>query len=457
MIRYFSAHPTAANLLMILMFTTGLISLPTLKSETFPDYSVDIVQVQVVWPGAAAAEVEEALCQRLEDAVEGLTDAEEVRCEARENVAIAAIEMRPGGDINRFLVDVKTEVEAIDSFPAQIETPTIRQINITDPVISIAVAGPMAEPDLKVYAEHIKDELIRLPDVSQVTLGGFSDRQIRIALDAFALRQYGLSAADVARVIGRQSLGLPSGTVKTRERNVFVRFTDERETVEAFEDLVVIGGESGAALLEVTKTKDQDTLTVMHAVARFVENYRATAPPGVEIILTRDIASIVEDRLDMLLTNGIAGVVFVFLVLWLFFSFRFSFWMAMGLPASFLGALFGMTLIGYSINMMTMVALLIAVGLLMDDSIVIAENVASHLQQGKSPLAAAVAGTRGSGPWCPVVFRHLRVRFWVVGLSRRRHWQSAQGGASGPHPRADGQSHRSVSHLAASCGARVVW
>jgi multidrug efflux pump subunit AcrB len=397
MIRYFSAHPTAANLLMILLLVTGLISLPTLKRETFPDFSVDVVQVQVVWPGAAAAEVEEALCQRIENAVEGLTDADEVRCEARENVAIAAIEMRPGGDINRFLVDVKTEVEAIDSFSAEIETPTMRQINITDPVVSIAIAGPMAEPDLKVYAEHIKDELIRLPEVSQVTLRGFSDRQLRIALDAFALRQYGLSAADVARVIGRQSLDLPSGTIKTRERDVFVRFADERETVEAFEDLVIIGGESGAelrlghiaeitdrfeldeerlllngqraALLEVTKTKDQDTLTVMRAVERFVEGFRATVPPGVEVVLTRDIASIVEDRLDMLLENGIAGVVLVFLVLWLFFSLRFSFWVAMGLPASFLGALFGMTLLGYSINMMTMVALLIAVGLLMDDSI----------------------------------------------------------------------------------------
>lgn len=151
MIRYFSAHPTAANLLMILLLASGLISLPTFKRETFPDFSVDVVQVQVVWPGAAAAEVEEALCQRIEDAVEGLTGAEEVRCEAREK-------------------------------------------------------------------------------------------------------------------------------------------------------------------LEVTKTKDQDTLTVMRAVERFVEDFRATAPPGVEIILTRDVASIVENRLDMLLENGIAGVIFVFLV-----------------------------------------------------------------------------------------------------------------------------------------------
>lgn len=422
MIRFFAAHPTAANLLMILMIAVGLISLPSLRRETFPDFSVDVVQVQIVYPGASAEEVEEAICQRLEDAVDTLTGVEEIRCEAREGVGTASIEMRAGGDIDRFLTEVKTEVEAIDSFPEEIETPTVRQLDITDQVISIALTGPMAAPDLKVFAEQIKDRLQRLPEISQVTLVGFSDRQFRVALDEFALRQYGLSVQDVARIIERQSLDLPSGTVKTAERDVLVRFDEKRETVRGLENLVVLGGASGAelrlgdialisdtfeleeerillngrraALLQVDKTKDQDTLTVMGAVERFVAEQQATAPPGVEFVLTRDIASIVEDRLDMLLENGIQGVVLVFLVLWLFFSFRFSFWVAMGLPASFLGALFGMTLIGYSINMMTMVALLIAVGLLMDDSIVIAENIARHLRTGKDALSAAVDGAR---------------------------------------------------------------
>lgn len=422
MIRFFAGHPTAANLLMALLMALGLFALPSLKRETFPDFSVDVVQVQIVYPGASAEEVEEALCQRIEDAIDGLTALEEARCEAREGLATAEIEMAPGGAIDRFLVDVKTEIEAIDSFPEQIETPTIRQINITDPVVSIAIAGPMAETDLKVYAEQLKDRLTRVAEVSQVALLGFSDRQIRIALDEFALRQHGLSVRDVAEIVQRQSLDLPAGTVETRARNVLVRFADERRSVLAFEELVVLGGETGAelrlgeiatitdrfeldeerillngqraALLEVTKTKAQDTLTVMGAVRRFVAAEQASAPPGVDFALTRDVASIVQDRLDMLLTNGLQGLILVFLVLWLFFSFRFSLWVAMGLPASFLGALFVMSLLGYSINMLTMVALLIAIGLLMDDSIVIAENIARHLRQGKSTLAAAVDGTR---------------------------------------------------------------
>ena len=392
MIRFFAGHPTAANLLMLLLIVSGLIALPLLQRETFPDYTITMISVTVPYPGASAEEVEEAICQRIEEAVDGLTDVGEVRCDARESVGQATLEMVEGGNFERFINDVKTEIDAIDDFPDITETPVIRQLNVTDLVASIAITGPMAEPDLKVYAEEVKDRLTRLPEVSQVSVQGFSQRQIRIALDSLALRQYGLSVADVAQVIGRQSLDLPSGTVETTEREVLVRFADERRDPRAFEDLVVLGGDTGAelrlgqiatitdrferdeervlfngrraALLQVSKTKAQDTLTVMDAVEDFVAAEQRRAPPGVEFVITRDIASIVEDRLDMLVRNGLQGLALVFLVLWLFFSFRFSFWVTMGLPASFLGSLLVMTMLGLSINMLTMVALLIAIGLL---------------------------------------------------------------------------------------------
>jgi multidrug efflux pump subunit AcrB len=425
-IRYLASHPTAANLLMALLMVSGLIALPTLQRETFPDFSTDAVAIDVVYPGASAEEVEEAICQRIEEAVESLTDLDEVRCDARESLASATIEMRPGGELGRFLADVKTEVDGIDDFPDLAEDPIIRQLNRTDIVVSIAITGPMAEPDLKVYAEAVKDRLTRLPGVSQVKLLGFSTRQIRIEPDLVKLRQYGLSVTAIAEAIERQSLDLPSGTVETGERDVLIRFADERRSPRAFEDLVILGGETGAelrlgqiaritdrfeldeertllngrraALLQVEKTKAQDTLSVMSAVEDFLAGERRRASPGVAFALTRDIASIVRDRLNMLIRNGSQGLVLVFLVLWLFFSFRFSFWVAMGLPASFLGTLFVMTVIGYSINMLTMVALLIAIGLMMDDAIVIAENIARHLRQGRTPLEAAVVGTREVAP-----------------------------------------------------------
>jgi multidrug efflux pump subunit AcrB len=422
MIRFFGAHPTGANLLMLLLIVAGLYALPTLRRETFPDFSTDSVQVTVPYPGAASEDVEESICQRIEDAVDGLTDVDEVRCDARESLGRATIDMVADGELNRFLTDVKTEIDAIDDFPEVSEDPVIRQLNRTDLVVSIAISGPMADPDLKVYAEAVKDRLIRLPEISQVELLGFSERQIRIELDAVALRQYGLSVADIAGIVGRQSVELPSGGIETGERDLLVRFADERQSPRAFEDLVVLGADSGAevrlgqiaritdrfeldeervlfngrrgALLQVSKTKSQDTLSVMGAVKDFIAGERKRAPPAVTFALTRDVASIVEDRLTMLTKNGAQGLFLVFLVLWLFFSFRFSFWVAMGLPASFLGSLFVMTMIGYSIDMLTMVALLIAIGLLMDDSIVIAENIARHQAAGKGSLEAAIDGTR---------------------------------------------------------------
>ncbi len=421
MIRFFAEHPTAANLLLLLLIAIGIVSLPALQRETFPDFSLSLIQVSVPYPGASAEQVEEAICQRIEDAVDTLTDVRETRCEAREGIGSATIEMEEGGNVDRFLTDVKAEIDAIDEFPDVTEQVTIKQLERTDMVVSIAISGPMAAPDLKVYAEGVKSRLERLPEVSQVVLLGFSDRQIRIELDPLALRQYGLSVGDVARAIERQSIDLPSGTVETEERDVLIRYADERRSPRGYEDLVIMGGDTGAelrlgqiaeitdrfeleedkvllngqraALLQVNKTKNQDTLTVMAAVRNFLETEQQRAPPGIDYVITRDVASIVQDRLDLLLDNGIIGLALVFLTLWLFFSFRLSFWVAMGLPASFLASLAVLVAIGYSINMLTMVALLIAIGLIMDDAIVIAENVAHHLRSSDDRTAAAVAGT----------------------------------------------------------------
>ena len=426
MIRYFAGHPTAANLLMLLLLAAGLIALPQLRRETFPDFTVDAVEVRVPYPGASAETVEEAICQRIEEAVDGLTDLGELRCDARESLGSATVEMREGGDLNRFLREVKTEVDAIDDFPEQAEDAVVRQINLSDQVVSIAVTGPMAEPHLKVYAEELKDRLLRLPEVSQVAIQGFSQRQIRIALDTGLLRQYQLSARDIADRIAQQSVDLPAGTIETGERDILVRFADERKRPEAFESLVLMGGETGgevtlgqvariydtfeleedrvlfngrrAALLQVSKTKDQDALEVRDAVETFLAAERGRAPPDVAFALTRDVSDIVRDRLTMLVRNGLQGLVLVFLVMWLFFSFRLSFWAALGLPVSFLGSLLVMVLIGYSLNMLTMVALLIAIGIIMDDAIVIAENVARLRRDGKAPLEAAVEGTRQVAP-----------------------------------------------------------
>lgn len=422
MIRFFAAHPTAANLLLLFLISIGLTALPGLQRETFPDFSAQEVEVVVPYPGASAEDVELAICLRLEDALDSIDSIYEVRCQALENRGITVAKMTETGDFSRFLDDVKTEVEAIDDFPDQVEQPVIRQRNRTDRVVSIAITGPMSVTDLKAYAEQIKGLLRREPEVSQVKVSGFSQHQLQIRVSSQKLRQYNLSISDLAAAIGRQSIDLPLGNIETNDQDLLIRFTDQRRTVEELKQLVVIAARGSgaevrlgdlaeiqdrfeldedkilfdgqrAALLQVTKTKAEDTLVVVDAVNAFIERQRQLAPPGVTFTMTQDVSSIVRDRLQMLLANGGQGLVLVFLMMWLFFRFKFAFWIALGLPASFMGGLFFMSLTGISINMLTMVALLVAVGLLMDDAIVIAENIAAHYAKTGKALKAAVEGT----------------------------------------------------------------
>ncbi len=422
MIEFFARHSTAANLLMALMVIIGLSALPDLQRETFPDFAAEKLEIRLAYPGARAEDVEEAICQRVEDALDSISEVEEVVCVAREGVGSAVVEMSDGSDMARFMDEVKSEIEAIDDFPEQVELAVINELGRTDKVVAVAVTGPMSVSDLKAYAEQIKQRMQRTPEISQVDVLGFSDHQLRIEVSSQAMRGYGVSMSDVANAVKRQGIDLPAGTLQTHDQDLLLRFADLRRSPEALADLVVVSANSGAeirlgdiaqisdrfeldeqktlfngrraAVLQVIKTKQQDSLVVMAAVSRFLEAERQRAPPGVKFTVTQDRSSIVSDRLNLLLKNGGQGLILVFLTMWLFFQLRFAFWVAMGLPVSFLGALFIMGMLGLTINMITMVALLIAIGLLMDDAIVISENIAAHLRKGKSPMQAAIDGTR---------------------------------------------------------------
>lgn len=419
MIGYFAKHPTAANLLMLIFLVIGLLSIRSLRRETFPDYTPDEVEVRVRYPGATADEVEEVVCQRVEDVLDGVRFVEELRSEAREGQGIVTVEMEEGADFTTFKDEIDTQVAAIDDFPDDVEDPVITELHTTDLVLALLVSGPMTPANLKAYCEDFKDRLQELPEVSLVTILGFSDHQFRVELSADALMRHGLSVADVAGVISRQSVDLPAGIVETRERDILLRFVDQRTSVQDLEDLVIVAAPGGAelrlhdlgrvtdlfelgedkvllngrraAVLNVEKTKSDDTIRVANAVKQFLDVERARYPQ-IELKVTHDQSTLVLDRLQMLITNGWQGMLLVFLTMWLFFNLRLSFWVVMSLPVSFFGAFFFAPHLDLTINLMTMVALLLALGLLMDDGIVIAENIATHRARGKPALQAAVDG-----------------------------------------------------------------
>jgi hydrophobic/amphiphilic exporter-1 (mainly G- bacteria), HAE1 family len=421
MIRFFTEHPTAANLLMIVFLVLGVFSLPDLKRETFPPFIASKVQVRVIYPGATAEEVEEAIVQRLEDALNGIENVDRTSAKATEGLGYITLEMDEDfGDIKEFLDDIRTAVDAITNFPEDARDPVITELSKSSRIVSIAVTGPMSTTDLKDYSEGLKRKLQQLPDVSIVKISGFSDRQIRIQLSSDILLKYGLSINDIANKIVRQSINRPIGSIDTLDKEILLRFNDQRRHPRDYEDIVILGGKKGAeirlgdiatieerfekdeiktffnnkraSIIDIERTDAQDGVEVVNAVKKFVMEQQPKTPPGVKLTITGDLASIIQERLDLLIKNGWQGLLLVFFSLWIFFSFRLSLWVTMGLPVSFAGAVFVMYQFGYSLNMMTTMALIITLGLLMDDAIVIAENIAAHLQQGKSALKATIEG-----------------------------------------------------------------
>jgi multidrug efflux pump subunit AcrB len=328
--------------------------------------------------------------------------------------------MTEDGDFATFFSDVERGVDAIDDFPDGVEEPVIEELGRTDLVLGVLVSGPSSVSDLKAYCEDLKDRM-QEAGLPLIDIEGFSEHQLRVTLSEPALKQAGLTVPMVAEAIAARSRDMPLGTVETREADILLRLDEQRRTAGELEDLVVWAGPDGAtvrlgeiatiedvfehdeqkitmggrrcALLNVRKTSAEDTIRVARQAKAFVEAERQRHPQ-LGLTITQDQSLILSDRLGMLISNGVQGLVLVFLVMWVFFHVRVSFWVAMGLPVSFLGAFLVAPHLGLSVNMFTMVGLLLALGLLMDDAIVIAENIAAHRQRGKGPLAATVDGTR---------------------------------------------------------------
>lgn len=421
-IRYFAAHPTAANLLMIMLVLMGLSVLPDIKRETFPEVKAYSVEITTVYPGATPLDVELGICLPLEDALDGISFIEEKSCEARQNSSLMTVKMLEQGDFDQFMTDVKDAVDGINDFPEQIEEPIVREKGRTQNVVSIALTADIPRAELKTLAEDIKQRMLRHPTIPLVEIVGFSNRQLRIQIPHYNLRQYGVSLQEIVNLIGKQDIDLPLGSIETSNVETQLRFNDERRDSLSLADLVILTGAQGnevrlgeiatiidtfelaenkvtyngkpAALLKINKNTIDDSLNVLAAVEGVIASEMANLPEGVNLALTQDATSIVKDRIQMLMTNAWQGLLLVFAVMWLFFTIRYAFWVVMGLPVSFLASAFILGQMGITINMISMVALLLALGILMDDAIVISESIGSQIKKGLSPLAASVQGTK---------------------------------------------------------------
>jgi len=422
MIRFFAAHPTAGNLLMLLLMAIGIITLPQINRETFPEVKAYSAEIRVPYPGAAPADVEQGICLTLEDALDGISFVEEKVCQARQNLGLMTIKMYEQGDFAKFMDDVNSAVDGINDFPVEAELAIVSEVGRTQNVISIALTADIPRPELKNLAEILKQKLLHNPNIPLVQIKGFSERQLLIEVPNYNLRRYGLSLQDLSVLVGKQDIDLPVGSIETNYRETQLRYTDERRSAKELSNLVIMTGKNGnevrlgeiatisdtfespedkvsfngkpSALLQINKNSTDDSLRVLQAVEEMIVLEQAKLPDGIDLVLTQDATSIVKDRISMLLNNAWQGLILVFAVMWLFFTIRYAFWVVMGLPVSFLASLFFLGQIGISINMFSMVALLLSLGILMDDAIVISESIGSQIKKGLSPLDAAVEGTK---------------------------------------------------------------
>ena len=367
MIDWFARNSVAANLLMALIVVGGLLAAFSVISEVMPEISLDRVLVEVPYRGAAPEEVEEAVCVRIEEAIYGLDGIKQIVSTASENVGTVMIELELGADMRRVLDDVKGRVDAIDTFPEETEKPIIRELVARQQVTDLAVSGYADEFVLKAVAERVRDELSALPEISQVELTSARPYEISIEVSETALRRHGLTFDEVARAVRRSSLDVPGGSVRRESGEVLLRTIGQAYRGHEYEDLVLLTRSDGtrlrlgdvatvvdgfaetdqsarfdlapAVLLSVFRTGDQDALEIADRVAAYVERARPTMPEGISLTAWQDVADVIDSQLGLMLRTGVTGFALVFLLLTLFLELRLAFWVSLGIPISFLGAI----------------------------------------------------------------------------------------------------------------------
>lgn len=437
---WFVSNHVAANLLMFLILAAGILSIITIKIEFFPEFSLDMITVTVPYLGATPTDVEEGVVTRVEEAVAAIDGIKRLNATAAEGSGTVLIEVASYADTKEVLDDVKAEVDRIITFPKETEKPIITELTSRYEVITIVLYGDVPEKTLKQLADRVRDDLTALPNISQVDVTGVRPYEISIEVSEENLRRYGLSFNEVASVVRNSSLDVPAGSVKTRGGEILVRTEGQKYYGPEFEKIIVVSRNDGtqvrlrdiatvkdafedtdlyaefdgqpAALVKVFRVGEQSALDVAATVKRYVTERKNAFPAGVSIATWQDQSVLLRGRMRLLTRNACYGLVLVFICLTLFLNIRLAFWTTMGIPISFLGAFWLLPRFNVSLNMISLFAFIMSLGLVVDDAIVIGENIFAYRQKGLSRLEASVKGAREM--MVPVVLAVLTTIFAFV-------------------------------------------
>lgn len=415
-------HGVAPNLLMALLVIGGLIASVAIKKEVFPEFEIEVVQVSIAYPGATPEEVEQSLLLAVEAELANLEGIDEVTATASEGGGSVSITLIDGVEVMRVYQDIQQAVNAITTFPAAADPPRISLAGRSRGVLRLQIHGNVGDQALHDAAEEIRAQLLATKGITKAEVGGSRDREIQVGFDAQAMRRLGMSHSQLAARIGEEALDLAGGQFSTQEGEWLIRYQGRRYDARSFAELPIASGANGSAIrlgdvatvtdgfaesdrevhyngepgltVDVYQVGNQTPLGISEAVRGEIEVLRAGLPEGVSLSIDRDSSEIYRDRLDLLLKNAWMGLALVLVLMALFLEARLAFWVTLGIPTAFLGAMLFLPWIGVSINMMSMFAFIIALGIVVDDAIMVGENIYSYREQGHSLRDAAVRGAR---------------------------------------------------------------
>ncbi|RHW77241.1 efflux RND transporter permease subunit [Colwellia sp. RSH04] len=423
MIAWFARNHVAANLLMISILIFGLMSLKTrIPLEVFPAFESDVISVSVSLRGATPEDVEQGIAIRIEEAVQDLEGIEKITSKSVEGSATVAIETESGFDARELLSDIKSRVDAINTFPVDAENPIIALQQRKRDVMAVTVSSIYSEKEVKEFAEQVRDDLLRLPQVTQVSLDAVRDYEISIAVKQHKLREFNISLSDIASAINASSVDMSAGNIRSEGGDVLVRTKGQAYRKDEFDNIVIKTHPDGsiiklkdiavltdgfeetplrarfngqqAALIEVFRIGNQSAIEVADAVKEYIKNRQDTLPEGFILSYWDDDSQVVKARLNTLVSNALQGGFLVLLLLTLFLRPSIAFWVSIGIPVSFMGAFLVMPIFDISLNVISLFGFILVLGIVVDDAIVTGENVYRHLGTSESGIDAAIKGTQ---------------------------------------------------------------
>ena len=402
LIAWFAGNHVAATVVMLFLIAAGALTFATLNKETFPTIDPRIIVISVPFPGASPEDVEDGITRRLEEAVIGIQGVERVESRAQEGIGVVNVELEDFADGNQVLTDVETEVDQLINFPPEnAEEVRVVKIKPVSSVFTLAIHGELPELTLRNWAEQIEDEILQLPSVALVNLSGTREREIRIEVAEATLRQYQLSIGEIADRISRYSIDLPGGDIVAGNGQITLRVEEKRRVGNQYQDIVIRANNDGsvvrlgdiativdgfvdvdlvnefngepAIFLDVNRSAAQNILTIENEVKAYLSTL--TLPAGLSVSMWKDETEILRDRMELLARNALLGFGLVFLILLFFLDLRLAFWTSLGIPISFMGGILIASFFGVSINMISLFALIVVLGIVVDDAIVTGESI----------------------------------------------------------------------------------